>query len=1222
MKLNKLLLLGSISLLMAMPVAAQKQYQSHMWEISGNGLSKPSYIFGTMHVSKKVAFHLGDPFYDAISNCDYVALELEPDIWMHDMFTGDYLKKMIGSLARRGNSYGNYGSSFSGTMKLELDAEKRIEEFLKSSSNFTNFMLFRSNAGNQDYEEGSWLDMHIYQCAKKLNKKSFGLETFQSSMDNAEKAQKEQMKDKDYFQNYQKRIELENQMEGAYRRGDLNFVDSLSHLSYPGESYKYMLTERNKNFVHTMDSLMKHGNLFAAMGCAHLPGQDGVIEMLRAMGYTVEPADKGTRDAKRKAEIEKKLLVRPLNKYTSKDGAISFDSPAEVFSMSSENAGILYLTMDLPNSGNFLVQRSAWQPILLNLSREELISKMEVLLYEKLAGEIVSQKKIIINGQPAFDVMHKSATGDYVRTQIILLNNELIRLELSARGDMVKKGYGKYFFDSFKLNVNAEAKTVKNLYHGTMAISAPGNMVEYKSELDFNFTGMIPVVIEDQLSKTVTIISRGTMRDPDFIDENNYELNAFVRYFFDNTEFENNIKPEGQNKDKKAIRSSYKGYNERQTYTLFFANGFDYYAVQVMNDDSLEAEKIFSSMQLTEKPQEEFSLMTDSLHLFTAKVPWKVDEKEGKKSNNPFSLWGADNEDEDKKDIGEEFERYTAVEHPEGGKVIEINTHRFDKYAKLNGKAELQKDLENDITSQGDYTIKQRSVQWDNNNMVAEYLLTDTNCMRGHRVKYLLNNMVSYTIRYADDTTLLYNPYVNTFFQTFAPIADSVSNGNNPFSSKYHQWILDMQSTDTTVYNFAQRSSWQNSADTKQDLMDLKTLSTQLSPLADEETKEMYQNKWHDYLYIDKSKENIQWLKNEYLQHPDSADYQAQILSNLSYMTTTESLATFKELLLKETPLVEYPDFLNGLRDSLELTGKIIMALMPLTEFEEYKLNIYGLLATCVDSAAIKPTAYSAHVASILREAKLELKRTSSNENSSSGSDSYDYEDSYYSTLSIYLTLLHTYKSQADVALLFKQVDESKKEAVILENALYLTGMKKKLSDTQAKLLIKEDEPATTYYNLKNVERLDLYPAKWDIEKELALQEIKDYTEYNSDYTSLPEKVDTVEIINDYYGYMKSRKFHVYNIRYRMPNKEEWKHAVVALERYGKNSDNYELLVRYEKNKDEDGGFSMFGGNSSTEKEKEKTEEEIFEELWLDMNQEERVKSNGPSNYIDEVSWE
>src|SRR5688500_6581117 len=64
---------------------APLKYPSLLWEISGKGLKKPSYLFGTMHVSSKLAFHLSDSFYLAIKNADVVALETNPEFWQKDM---------------------------------------------------------------------------------------------------------------------------------------------------------------------------------------------------------------------------------------------------------------------------------------------------------------------------------------------------------------------------------------------------------------------------------------------------------------------------------------------------------------------------------------------------------------------------------------------------------------------------------------------------------------------------------------------------------------------------------------------------------------------------------------------------------------------------------------------------------------------------------------------------------------------------------------------------------------------------------------------------------------------------------------------------------------------------------------------------------------------------------------------------------------------------------
>src|SRR5689334_10839136 len=63
-----------------------KKYPTLLWEITGNGMKKPSYLFGTMHVSSKMAFHLSDSFYFGIKNADIVALELDPQLWQDQLF--------------------------------------------------------------------------------------------------------------------------------------------------------------------------------------------------------------------------------------------------------------------------------------------------------------------------------------------------------------------------------------------------------------------------------------------------------------------------------------------------------------------------------------------------------------------------------------------------------------------------------------------------------------------------------------------------------------------------------------------------------------------------------------------------------------------------------------------------------------------------------------------------------------------------------------------------------------------------------------------------------------------------------------------------------------------------------------------------------------------------------------------------------------------------------
>jgi len=72
-----------------------KNYPSLLWEITGNGLNKPSYLFGTMHVSSKMVFHLSDSFYLGIKSADVVALETDMGSWQDDFSRYDLEAEII-----------------------------------------------------------------------------------------------------------------------------------------------------------------------------------------------------------------------------------------------------------------------------------------------------------------------------------------------------------------------------------------------------------------------------------------------------------------------------------------------------------------------------------------------------------------------------------------------------------------------------------------------------------------------------------------------------------------------------------------------------------------------------------------------------------------------------------------------------------------------------------------------------------------------------------------------------------------------------------------------------------------------------------------------------------------------------------------------------------------------------------------------------------------------
>src|ERR1051326_120309 len=94
--------------------AQVKKYPSLLWEISGKGLKTPSYLYGPMHVSNKLAFHLTDTFFIALKAADMVALESSPELWMQDIYAEQDPSTNVTSyldnpfLGSFGNFYGGF----------------------------------------------------------------------------------------------------------------------------------------------------------------------------------------------------------------------------------------------------------------------------------------------------------------------------------------------------------------------------------------------------------------------------------------------------------------------------------------------------------------------------------------------------------------------------------------------------------------------------------------------------------------------------------------------------------------------------------------------------------------------------------------------------------------------------------------------------------------------------------------------------------------------------------------------------------------------------------------------------------------------------------------------------------------------------------------------------------------------------------------------------------
>jgi uncharacterized protein YbaP (TraB family) len=271
-------------------MAQQRAATPHtlLWRISGKGLTKPSYLFGTMHVLCADEAVLSDSLKAAISGCDQIYFEID-------------LSDMSGMLGALKYMRMNGGQKLSDL--LDSTSYTRVKRYFSKHASMLPFgMLERFKPmlisgiieeNNMNCKTTDGMELKIMSEARPYNKPVRGLETaeFQAGLFDSipyEKQAKELVSSIDSAdENRKSTLELET----VYKQQDLDKIDALSSKDDQGmnEYMDLLLYGRNRKWAKNLETLLPGKSLLIAVGAAHLPGNQGVIALLRKEGYTVEP---------------------------------------------------------------------------------------------------------------------------------------------------------------------------------------------------------------------------------------------------------------------------------------------------------------------------------------------------------------------------------------------------------------------------------------------------------------------------------------------------------------------------------------------------------------------------------------------------------------------------------------------------------------------------------------------------------------------------------------------------------------------------------------------------------------------------------------------------------------------------------------------------------------------------------------------------------------------
>jgi len=279
-------------LLIAGATQAQTTEKSLFWEISGNGLTEKSYLYGTMHVQDQRVFNFDKKVTETLLNCDAYVMELNLDSVNQAELMQQMLMKDDASLKTL----------------LSKKKYKLVEQYFKDSLGMNIYMYQKMNPiitsqmvslKDMSQEQEDALDIYFNKLAKENGIQTMGLEKMEDQIKALcsipYKAQAEMLYEavKDAYANNQDAESEMDKMLESYIAGDLEalieMADNFSKKDKKAQEAftKTMLNDRNITMANGIEKITKTKTAFIAVGAAHLGGENGVIQLLRDKGFTV-----------------------------------------------------------------------------------------------------------------------------------------------------------------------------------------------------------------------------------------------------------------------------------------------------------------------------------------------------------------------------------------------------------------------------------------------------------------------------------------------------------------------------------------------------------------------------------------------------------------------------------------------------------------------------------------------------------------------------------------------------------------------------------------------------------------------------------------------------------------------------------------------------------------------------------------------------------------------
>ncbi len=261
-----------------------QEANSLLWKVSGKDIRKPSYIFGTIHMLPEDKYFFTDKMQAALTSSDVLALEVDMDVPLAEQM------KIAGEMIMPdGKTWADYmtADEYALVKSAFVDSlgfkEKKVDKYSKIKPIYVSGLILSELLGKvKMYEK------ELTSLAKKEKKTIIGLETFQEQMEIVGSIPLEDQI-QDLKTTTASMVRDYNEMLDAYVSQNLAELEKVTKNDEGFDKMEAkLLTERNDRWIKAIQEKLASTPTFYAVGAMHLVGEKGLLEQLKAAGYSVE----------------------------------------------------------------------------------------------------------------------------------------------------------------------------------------------------------------------------------------------------------------------------------------------------------------------------------------------------------------------------------------------------------------------------------------------------------------------------------------------------------------------------------------------------------------------------------------------------------------------------------------------------------------------------------------------------------------------------------------------------------------------------------------------------------------------------------------------------------------------------------------------------------------------------------------------------------------------